>query len=300
MAARPSLRTLLTVLVSVVALGASAASVYGVVRLAARERSAPARCGPGLVELGARCCAPGQTVQSTRCVGRPTACPIGMFPGREDAGCVRANDKVRFRGGQLELNADDWQAEGLVAPRSEAVAPFALDSTEVTVERWSHCAHAGSCPALPDTEPGVPVTRVEARDAERFCRFASGRLPTSAEWLLAAHGLEGRRFAWGATGLVCRRVAFGLASGPCAHGGGPELAGSRPDGTSPEGLLDLSGNAAEWTLEPDGSYTARGGSYRSEGALELTTWAVETPGRAMPWVGFRCAYDVEPPAPSLR
>jgi formylglycine-generating enzyme required for sulfatase activity len=96
------------------------------------------------------------------------------------------------------------------------------------------------------------------------------------------------------SGLVCRRAAFGLSEGPCAYGGGVELGGSRPDGSSPEGAFDLSGNVAEWTLEADGSYAARGGSYRSRAAAELKSWSVETRGldRAR-HIGFRCAYAAE-------
>jgi hypothetical protein len=93
---------------------------------------------------------------------------------------------------------------------------------------------------------------------------------------------------------VCRRAAFGLDDGPCGQGStGPELAGGRPDGKSPDGALDLSGNVAEWTLERDGTPVARGGSYRSQVAGELTTWAVERVSGTSPAIGARCAYDVE-------
>ena len=82
---------------------------------------------------------------------------------------------------------------------------------------------------------------------------------------------------------MCRRAAFGLADGPCGEGAtGPELAGSRPDGGNPEGVLDLSGNVAEWTVEADGTFVARGGSYRSHVASELVTWAAERVSGAAP------------------
>lgn len=212
----------------------------------------------------------------------------------EHPGCVADNRHVRYAASRFTLAPDDWQAEGVVKARVIRVAAFAIDSTEVTVERWEACVSAGTCPAAGSTEPGRPVTGVSPADAARFCRFEGGRLPTSDEWLFAAAGHDARRFPWGPTGLVCRRDAFGLESGPCARGArGPDLAGARPDGATPEGVLDLSGNVAEWSTEPDGSVVARGGSYRSRGAAELTTWAAEPAHGAAPDVGFRCVYAAE-------
>jgi len=214
-----------------------------------------------------------------------------MHVGPSRRGCVVDARRLTYAGGRLAIGAEDWQTEGVVLPRTALVGPFSLDAAEVTLERWEHCVRAGACRALPDGEPGLPVKGVDAKEAERCCRLESGRLPTSDEWLFAAMGAESRRFPWGPTGLVCRRAAFGLLSGPCAHGGGAELSGTRPDGATPEGALDLVGNVAEWTMERDGSHLARGGSFKSEAAVELTSWSAEgAPSRAR-YVGFRCAYD---------
>lgn len=275
---------------------ATAAAVYGVVRLAAHERTAPAMCGAGLVALGGRCCAPGQVLSSGHCAGRPSSCPSGMGISSDEAGCVVAPRKVAYRGGRVSLGAEDWEAEGVVAPRKAVVAAFGLDATEVTLERWNHCTRAGGCRVLDELEPGAPVRSVDPKEAEAFCRFEGGRLPTSDEWLFAAMGAEGRRFPWGSTGLVCRRAAYGIVEGPCAKGAdGPELAGSRLDGATPEGVLDLAGNVAEWTSEGSGRYVARGGSYKSRTALELKSWSVEVLPPKARTVGFRCAYDLAKP-----
>ena len=129
-------------------------------------------------------------------------------------------------------------------------------------------------------------------EAEAFCAYAGGRLPTGAEWTLAATGAEARRFPWGFTGLVCRRAAFGIATGPCAEGGdSPELAGSRPDGSTPDGIADLAGNVAEWTRERDGSVRARGGSFRVRTAAELKGWSAVGRSGAADDVGFRCVFS---------
>lgn len=277
-------------------MAATAGAVWGVVRLAARERDVPVRCGHGLVELGIRCCAPGQALAAKHCVGQPRSCPAGMRISRNQSGCVVEPRRIAYPGGHLSLGAEDWEAEGIVAPRKADVAAFQLDAAEVTLERWGHCVVAGGCRSLDEQEPGVPVHGVDPREAEAFCRFEGGRLPTSDEWLWAAMGAEARRYPWGSTGLVCRRATYGIVDGPCAKAAeGPDLAGSRDDGATPEGAVDMAGNVAEWTLEAPGQYVARGGSYRSKTALEVKSWSVELLPPKARTVGFRCAYDVAKP-----
>ena len=245
--------------------------------VAGLERADPARCPLGLEARGARCCAAGQRLERGACVGAPVSCPGGL--ANTPSGCVAPERRVRIAGGSLTLAPSDWEAEGIVA-RTIRVAAFELDAVEVTHQRYGA-----------SEEPGLPVVRVTSDEAEAFCQAAGGRLPTADEWLFAAAGSGARRFPWGPTGLVCRRASFGLVEGPCATGAtGPELAGARPDGQSPEGALDLSGNVAEWARHPDGSARAHGGSFRSRVAGELKSWSSEAASGAADHVGFRCAY----------
>lgn len=273
---------------------AAMASIAIVVQLALLERTPPVRCPAGLVLFPGRCCGVGQTLVAGRCEGRAASCGAEQHfleSEGELAGCVFDAPPVALKGGKLPAGAADWQ---VAAGASLDVAPFALDRGEVTVARYTECVRAGACAKLPsEREPGLPVTGLSAEDAARFCAFAEGRLPSSAEWRFAASGSEGRRFPWGFTGLVCRRASFGLVSGPCgSDASGPDLVGARPDGKTPDGIVDLSGNVAEWTRDPDGRLRARGGSYRSRVAAELVTAAVEVPDARAQNVGFRCAYDL--------
>jgi formylglycine-generating enzyme required for sulfatase activity len=285
---RPSL---LTIRVASAIAGIAALSIA--VQLAALERTPPVRCPAGLALLGGRCCGSGQTLVSDHCEGAPTSCAQGQVlleaEGAAPA-CVFEDTPVAFAGGVLRSGAADWQLR-TTAPIE--VAPFSMDRGEVTVARFEQCVKARRCERLPyESEPGLPVVALPPERAEQFCRFSGGRLPSSAEWRFAASGAEGRRFPWGFTGLVCRRAAYGLVTGPCStNGNGPDLVGARPDGRTPEGLVDLAGNVAEWTRDPDGRYRARGGSFRSRVAAELVTAAVEIPSRDARHVGFRCAYD---------
>ena len=294
------MKPIVAALIAVASAGVAILAVVAVVRLAERERSDPARCGAGFSPSQGRCCPPGQKATKGRCGGRPSTCPGGFHPVASRRGCAVEDRRVSYKGGRLSIGADDWQTDGVVQARTALVAPFALDTAEVTIERWEHCVRAGVCRALGDAEPGLPVTAVDPKEAERFCRLDNGRLPTADEWLFAAMGTEGRRFPWGATGLVCRRAAFGLLEGPCAREGGAELAGSRPDGSTPEGILDLAGNVSEWTTERDGSHAARGGSYRSQAAVDLKSYASEAATKQARHIGFRCAYDRAAVSPTAR
>jgi formylglycine-generating enzyme required for sulfatase activity len=267
---------------------AAVASVVVTVAAALGDRQGPARCPEGLSAQGARCCGLGQRVSAGRCVGKPLACAATQTLTPD--GCVAPPRRVAYPGGKALLGAPDWEGHEARVQTSGNVAPFELDAYEVTIARYQACASAHACDALPSTgEAGEPVRSLTPEQAETFCRFVGGHVPTGSEWVLAAMGRDARRFAWGSTGLVCRRAAYGMLHGPCADdASGPELAGSRPDGESPEGAFDLAGNVAEWTREADG-YVARGGSFRSTNAGELKSWAAERTGPRVD-VGFRCAY----------
>jgi len=85
--------------------------------------------------------------------------------------------------------------------------------------------------------------------------------------------------------------------------------GSLPNGASPYGLLDMVGNAREWTDSPRRSYpldpsadagdgaadrVTRGGSWLSlPSSIELTRRLVEPPSAAAKDLGFRCAVSAD-------
>lgn len=204
-------------------------------------------------------------------------------------------------------------------PRRRVRLPsYFLDRTEVTVEAYRRCALRGLCPS-PTFEAGarrfdrpeLPMVMVSAADAEAFCRARGARLPSEPEFERAARGTRGRRFPWGE--LYNSRLAnhgrLGLDPTD-ARDGYVELApvGSFPSGRTPDGLLDLAGNAAEWTLaeldadrrpnsSASGQRFVRGGSFVTGAAFlrGAARSAVEPETRA-PFIGFRCAMSDGPRA----
>lgn len=139
------------------------------------------------------------------------------------------------------------------------LAPFAIDRTEVTVQAYDRCVGAGVCnpagfrrgdPRF--DRPDFPVTMVSWADANDYCKWTGGALPTEAQWEYAARGIEGRRFPWGNVYNAHLANHGSLADDPTdATDGYTWLApvGSFPDGATPTGIMDLAGNVDEWVQD---------------------------------------------------
>jgi formylglycine-generating enzyme required for sulfatase activity len=224
-----------------------------------------------------------------------------------DAGCIAPVTRVPVSGGTLHVGAGDWEAEGRIVSHEAIIPAFDIDAFEGTEAAYDECVLAKKCAPVPISgEPGRALGGLSRADAEAYCTFRGGRLPTDDEWTFSAGGPKPRRYPWGDTGAVCRRAAWGLQDGPCGFDfASPELAGAHPDGASPEGLHDLAGNVAEWVAGAPGRSegAVRGGSFRSGLATELRTWQSRSVpvGARLPDVGVRCAYDTasaDPPEAS--
>ncbi len=155
-----------------------------------------------------------------------------------------------------------------------------IDRTEVTNAQYHAFVNATGhrAPALCEPEDMTyndgdkadhPVVCVNLDDAQAYCAWAGGRLPTEAEWEKAARGVDERIYPWGNSidgsranycDVNCDTDKKGTGAGDGYGQTGPDTGandgyartapvGSYPAGASPYGALDMAGNVWEWVTD---------------------------------------------------
>lgn len=192
---------------------------------------------------------------------RDMTCRDGYVP--VPAGVVNYRSSLLFRKGRVRVD-------------TFCLAPF-----ETTVLEYSNCRAAGACPmTVPQgncrtrVEPNAPLGCVTYGEAESYCSWRQGRLPTFDELARATE------FDLGVYPPVLTPEAACLfRKVPCLVG----LYGSS------HGLYDLLGNLEEWTssqLEDDFHLT-HGASFLSSSSAPMDAMRFDDARAAD--VGVRCA-----------
>jgi formylglycine-generating enzyme required for sulfatase activity len=209
---------------------------------------------------------------------------------------------------------------------------FWIDRTEVTNAQYrvfvgatSHQAPSscdGGDPTFDDeAKANQPVVCVNWDDAQAYCEWAGGQLPTEAQWEKAARGTDERAYPWGNSFDGSRvnycdtNCEFDQKDTSADDGYGQAApVGSYPTGASPYGALDMAGNVWEWVSDwykfyyysnspqhnpqgPDaGKYRVlRGGSwfgYSTNARSGFRAWS--TPDKRHIVIGFRCVVPSTP------
>jgi len=202
---------------------------------------------------------------------------VRMIKGEAVGGEAAAANLVLVPGGKVKIDENTVKK----------VAAFYID-------RYEHPNRLGVKPTCGRTFK-VPDRNWNWHEAHSLTRDSRRKLPTRAQWMLAAGGPKALRFPYGQE-YDSTAAAAGLAEKE-----GPLPAGSRPRDRSPYGLYDMAGNVAEWVrreedeepppyYEPEESYDACGGHWFSE-ARDHSLVSYYKPyfpgGDSMDEVGFR-------------
>ena len=195
---------------------------------------------------------------------------------------------------------------------------FWIDRTEVTNAQYARCVSAGKClaprPAWSDNRDSYygnaeyaeyPVIFVSWNDANAYCRWAGGQLPTEAQWEYAARGPQAYTYPWGNGAPNPTLLNYNNYEGDTTS------VGAYPAGDSLVGAFDLAGNVWEWVRDwyapypmltqanptgPSSAYSPsyekvqRGGSWTTDAAnVHVTLRGADGINNRSKNTGFRCA-----------
>jgi formylglycine-generating enzyme required for sulfatase activity len=203
---------------------------------------------------------------------------------------------------------EEW-SEHLPGPQSDFFLPLASDCQGAGWQSWQN-----------NSEATLPQNCVSWVMGFAFCIWTGGRLPTEAEWELAAAGAgDNRLYAWGNSQPTPELAVYNVESIYPPDAFWLELAGSRPLGVARFGHHDMSGSVTEWALDQysetwfavgaDGNpchdcanlgdvydtHTVRGGSWYHGDDDLLATERLEVTGiNSVEYAGVRCARDQAP------
>lgn len=192
---------------------------------------------------------------------------------------------ARIPGGQL--NSPDGPA---------TVETFCIDQTEVTEGAYDDCVESGACqPPVgyrETTSPQMPQTGMDYFMAQEYCVAQGKRLPTAQEWAWAATGgPEEQPYPWGERVPTLEANRDLLCWGRDILGEPCDVGAHEMDVT-PQGVMDMGGNAKELVLGPEGSCVL-GGVYSMDETtrdahLDVHDCRHIHPDYAFVTSGFRC------------
>lgn len=227
--------------------------------------------------------------------------------------------------GALTIGAPAAQAQlAALEPQRVRVGPLLMDRTEVTIAAYARFVQATGTVTRAEREGGgfefvggwqrragwtwrtpdgvvpatdqLPAVHLTHAEAEAYCRWAGGRLPTAAEWAGAAY-TEQRNPApapW------VRGTTYAYPTGPTPQGANtsepdrwPRAAPAGATLAGVNGLYDMGANVWEWVSDTQGAERrTMGGSWwygPQQMRQEVNAW--KAADFYAVYIGFRCVSD---------
>ncbi len=227
------------------------------------------------------------------------------------------------------MGSDSYSAEFTEAAEQPAhfisLTPFWIQRTEVSNAAYAECVAAGTCSEPTSTASATrssyydnpefanyPLIYVTQPQAQTYCQWIGGRLPTEAEWEFAARYPTHTYYTWGneaAQAVDNPELAnFGKTIGDTTS------VTATFAGAGESGLLNMHGNVWEWTADwfdenyyqvsPENNPTgpengsekvARGGSWSTSlEYISLTNRFNRNPNQGYDNIGIRCVRATMP------
>ncbi|MCJ7716369.1 MAG: formylglycine-generating enzyme family protein [Anaerolineales bacterium] len=224
---------------------------------------------------------------------------------------------------------NNWYYEREGPHHPVSLDSFWIDQTEISNNQYRLCVNEGACLEITECKKGdptfedplkgdYPVVCADWDDANTYCQWVGGRLPTEAEWEYAFRGDEGLIFTWG-NEFEGNKLNYCDQNCTQDHAdqrfddGYPLSApvGSFPAGASWAGVMNMSGNVSEWVSDwfgeysPDKEINPAGPSSGTQKMLKGCSWyyhptycrgaarpAVE-PSTRFDYLGFRCVMPLD-------